>query len=238
MKMRSLRPIAMITLATERILSSRSQNNIPASLEMTRNETPSLLKRTSNLFLLAAALFVPSTLHAGSAEKWTPSSQNSRQSLTYSASADLLGKSTPIIVVFGCDPTWDKTSAGTLGFDLTVKNASKLKAFPFADFEGPDAVAAPAVRLTLTRKGKPPLILKTVASGSYSEIDAFTFNVSEVSKKAKSVPRSLLQALAEDGADRLEISISDPRNPALALTLTLAVAGRQAEFKNLLTGLK
>jgi len=196
------------------------------------------MKTALSFFLLAAAFFPASTLQADSAGKWTSSRQNSRQSLTYSASADLLGKLMPITVVFACDPTWDKVSAGTLGFDLTVKNPSKIKAFPFDDFEGPDVVAAPEVLLTLTRQGKPPLILKTVASGSYSEIDAFTFSVSEVSKKTKSLPRSLLQALAEDSAQSLEISISDPRNRALALKVTLSVAGKQAAFKTLLSGLK
>ena len=177
-------------------------------------------------------------LRAESEGIWTNSVKNTRQSLTYSTTVPLLGQPTPITVVFGCDPTWDKESTGTLGFDVSVKNPSKIKAFAFHDFEGPDAVAAAEVRVTLTRKDKSLLSFKTSASGGFSELDVFTFYISEVSKITQSVPRSVLQALAENEAESLKITISDPRKPKLVMELVIPVAGQQAKFKTLLTGLK
>jgi hypothetical protein len=169
---------------------------------------------------------------------WSSSAKNTRQTLSHSSQPVLLGLTTPVVVVFACDPTWDKESSGTLGFDVSIKNPSKITSFPFADFEGPDAVAAPDVRVTLIRKGQPPLSFKALASGGFSEVDTFTFYISEVSKLTKSVPRSILQALAENEAESLKITLSDPRNAKLALELVIPVAGQQAKFKTLLAGLK
>ena len=198
------------------------------------------MKPCLSFFLLTATFVLTAEmpLLADSAGKWTSSVERSRHSLTYSSTATLLGQETPITLTFGCDPTWDKDSSGTLGFDLSIKNPSAIEAFPFDSFEGPDAVAAPEVRVTITRPGEAPLTFKTSASGSYSEADVFTFNISEVSKESSSVPRSILEALAKNDVESLKVTIADPANPKLTLDLTLFVAGRQAEFKALLTGLK
>lgn len=191
-----------------------------------------------HLLLAALALLLPATLLADTPGKWTSSTKHTRHSLTYSTKATLLGQSTPIDLVFGCDPTSDKQSSGTLGFDLSIKNPAQLKPFPFADFEGPDAVAAPEVRLTINRPGKPPLSFKTPASGFYSEADVFVFSVAEVSKKAKSTPRSILKSLASEPADSITLTITDPRDPKHALELSIPVTNKQADFETILTGLK
>ncbi len=188
--------------------------------------------------LAALALLLAANLHADTPGKWASASKHTRHSLTYSAKATLLGQSTPIDLVFGCDPTSDKQSSGTLGFDLSIKNVSKLKAFPFNDFEGPDAVAAPDVRLTITRPGKPPLTFKTPASGFYTEANVFVFSVAEVSKKAKSTARSILKTLASEPADSITLSIIDPRDPKHVLELSVPVTNKQADFQTVLTGLK
>lgn len=196
------------------------------------------MKSTLRIVLLACSLFLSTPAPAAPAGQWKSSVKHTRQTLTYTASASLLGQATPVTIVFGCDPTSDKEGSGTLGFDIEIKNASKLKAFPFGDFEGPDAVAAAEVRVTLTRKDKPVLTFKTTASGWHSEENTFCFGVSEVSKKSKSVPRSILQALAENDAEGLKITIADPRKTAPELVFTVPVDGKQAEFRTLLTGLK
>ena len=190
------------------------------------------------LFLAALALLLTTTLLADTPGKWESASKHTRHSLTYSTKATLLGQSTPIDLVFGCDPTSDKQSSGTLGFDLSIKNVSKLKSFPFNDFEGPDAVAAPDVRLTITRPGKPALTFKTPASGFYTDANVFVFIVAEVSKKAKSNPRSILKTLASEPADSLTLSIIDPRDPKHTLELSVPVTNKQADFQTVLTGLK
>ncbi len=190
------------------------------------------------LFLFVASVLPAGMLHADSPGKWKDSVEGSRRSLSNSFMATLLGHTVPVTVTFRCDPTWDMESSGTLGFKVAIKNPAKISGFPFNDFEGPDAVAAPEVRMTLISKDLPPRTFKASASGSYSEIDVFSFDVSEVSKKPKSVQRSLLQALAGSDSETLKISIAPPGKPDLALDLTLSVSGKQTEFQSLLTGLK
>lgn len=187
---------------------------------------------------LCVSVLSSGSLHAGSVGKWTDSLEGSRRSLSNSFSATLLGQTTPVTVTFGCDPTWDKQSSGTLGFLVAVKNTDKITSFPFVDFEGPDAVAAPEVRLTLTGKNLPPRTFKTTASGSFYDEHIFHFDSSEVSKKSKSIQRSLLEALASGDFETLKISIFPPGKPELALDLTLSVTGKQSVFQSLLTGLK
>lgn len=188
--------------------------------------------------LAALALLLAANLQAETPGKWECACKHTRHSLTYSTKATLLSQTTSITLVFGCDPTSDKQSSGTLGFDLSIKSVSKLKSFPFSDFEGPDAVAAPDVRLTITRPGKAALSFKTSASGFYTDADVFVFSVAEVSKKAKSVPRSFLKTLASEPADSITLTIIDPRDPKHVLELSVPVTNKQADFQTVLTGLK
>jgi len=196
-------------------------------------KTPNI-KQTILAVLAAGSL----ALNAGEAGIWKPASSDSRRTLTYSSTQTLLGAPTPVAVEFQCDPKSGNQVFGTLGFDLTIGKTSVLKAFPFDDFEGPDAKASASVHAVLTRAGKPALTLKSQASGSVPDENAFCFSVAELSKQKKSVPKSLLQALAEPGAESLLITVSDPRDPKLALQVTVPVAGRQAEFQALISGLK
>lgn len=190
------------------------------------------------LLLATLSLLLSITVSAETHEKWTGSTKHTRHSLTYSTKAPLLGHTTAIDLAFVCDPTSDKNSSGTLGFDLSIKNPAELKPFPFADFEGPDAVATADLRLTITRPGKAPLSFKTPASGYYSDADVFVFSVAEVSKKAKSTPRSILKTLASEPADSITLTITDPRNPKHSLELSVPVTNKQADFQTIITGLE
>ncbi len=188
-------------------------------------------KRTVLAVLAAGSM----ALNAGS---WKSAAPDSRHTLTYSATQELLGSATPVTVEFQCDPKSGNQVFGTLGFDLTVGKTSGLKAFPFDDFEGPDAKAPATVHAVLSREGMPALTFKSQASGSVPDDNAFCFSVAELSKQKKSVPKSLLQALAEPGAESLLITVSDPRNPKPALQVVVPVAGRHADFQALISGLK
>lgn len=195
----------------------------------------------THLLLLLTAVLVAGPVFPAQAEApgtWKSSTRLSQNLLVYAATPTLLGIPTPVSVEFRCDPTWDKNSAGTLGFDISLKNPARLKGFPFNDFEGPDAQASAVVQAVVTRKAKPPLTLKMNGGGWYSEEKTFVFGVSEVSKKSQSTPKTLLRALADEGAESLLITISDPRNPKLRFEFSLPVADQQAAFANLLTGLK
>lgn len=195
-----------------------------------------IAKRLSLIALLLTIL--PRLSPAGTTEKWETSSQADRHSLTYSSTAGLSGISTPFSVEFQCDPKSTREIHGTLGFDLTIRNTSKLTVFPFDDFEGPDAAAAPVVKATVARSGKAPLTFVTTASGSIPSNNQFCFGVSEPSRKSRSTPKSILQALAAADTESVQITVADPRNPALKLEVQIPVAGRQADFQRLLSGLK
>lgn len=154
----------------------------------------------------------------------------------------LLGKPTRISLVFMCDLVSTGQVHGTLGFDLEVDGVAGLAAFSFDDFEGPDASAGAAGRkpmeLIVRRAGKEPLTLKVVPSGSTPQVGSFRFGVADLSKAPKSPSRTLLRALEAADAQSLQIIITDTRKPTVKLDVTVPVAGRQADFKTLLTGLK
>lgn len=185
------------------------------------------MKPSIHLIAAAAALVSASFSHAGS---WQEAKAHDRSTLTYSDDV--------CTVTFSCDPTSEKDMEGTLGFDLGVKGAGESARFPFSEFEGPDAAASPVVTVTITRQAGAPLEFTAEASGSFSDESTFTFGVAEVSKKAKSVPRSILEALAEPGADSLRLVVADPRPSGKSLQFTIPVAGRGEEFQKLIACLK
>lgn len=186
---------------------------------------------------LAALASVLSCVTPARADSWEDGKSYNRSVLTYSGRASLLGRMTEVVVTFNCDTTAEKDIRGTLGLDIGIKGTDFLAEFPFSDFEGPDAEFSPLVQAVITRTGEAPFEVSTQASGWFSDESTFTFGFSEVSKKAKSPPRGLLEALAATGAETLRLVISDPRPSGKSLTLDISVAGREEAFRKLLEGL-
>jgi len=190
---------------------------------------------------LIALITVPApALAQGGDAKWEPlKSQANARSLQYSATAPLLGKPTSVSLKFYCDTTRTKTETGALGFDLVIAKVADLAPFGFDAFEGPDAPAGKRklLRATVTRPGKPPLVLDLAPAGWSPDGPNFAFGVAAPSGQAGSSARTLLRALAE-GADTLSISITDAKNPKLKLEINVPVADRAADFKSLIAGLK
>ncbi len=187
------------------------------------------------LAALAAMFLVAASAQAGT---WKSEKAHSRTELTYSAEASLLGKEVPFTIAFGGDPTSEKDVEGTLGFDLKIKDTDRLAGFPFADFEGPDAVAGAIVKATLTRSGAAPLEISSQSSGSFYDENIFSFSASEVSKKKNSGLRKLLEALGQPGAESLRLVISDPRSGGKSLEFVIPVAGREEDFQKVIDGLR
>lgn len=189
----------------------------------------------SIVFATSAIALTPPT--GGTWEK--PRNDNpGLRSLVYVASAPLLGKKTLFTVAFFCDPNVSKNSAGALGFDVTVDTA-QLKAFNFESFEGPDAVASgkKLMQITVLQQGKAVLTVNSELSGSTPDTGRFNFGVSDLSRTANSTSKSVLRRLAED-ADTLQLTVTDFKNPKLKLAFSVPVAGKQADFKALLAGVK
>lgn len=191
--------------------------------------------------MLACALAGPAAAQAPG--KWsTDKLGDTGRTLAYEATVPLLGKPIKINLVFMCDPVSKGEVNGTVGFDLYLHKVAALKPFAFDDFEGPDAVAGDKGRkpmeLIVKRKDKAPLTLKVVPSGFTPHMTNYGFGLAAMSKEPKSDAKTLLRALESADAESLQIIITDTRNPKLKLDLTVPVAGRQADFKTLLTGLK
>jgi len=194
----------------------------------------------SGLFLLLAAFFALPACAQVANEKWQPvKKEPSAHTLSYSATATLLGKPTPVSLKFFCDTTRSSTETGALGFDLTIDQIATLAPFDFEPFEGPDAPAARRnlMKITITRPGKPPLVVNTSAAGWSPDGPNFAFGISDESYRAGTTSRTLLRALA-DGADTFAISITDSKNPKVKLELSVPVGQKTADFKALLAGLK
>lgn len=179
------------------------------------------------------------SVHAAGAGKWVSSKSGSGRSLTYSGTATVMGKPTPITLKFYCDTTYSASEKGAIGFELTFAHVAALAPFGFDNFEGPDAPAfsKELLMLVIARKGKPPLTFKLAPNGSYPEEGSFSFGAAEVTHEPVSTPKSIIRALS-DGAESLRITITDFRNPKLKLDVTIPVAGQETAFKSLLTGVK
>ncbi len=170
--------------------------------------------------------------------QWKVNQHENTRFLGFSTSVPLLGKVTQVEVVFYADPTPSKNDIhSTLGFDFFVEGTGKLAAFNFEAFEGPDANPGRAMQITITRNGKPPLILKLTPSGASPSEGKFIFGLADMSRKITSESKTILKALADD-ALTMQIVVTDVRNANIKLALTIPVAERQADFKALLTGLK
>jgi hypothetical protein len=137
------------------------------------------------------------------------------------------------------DTTYTANEKGAVGFDLTLGHVAALAPFHFDDFEGPDApaVAKELLGVTITRKGQAPLSFKVGPSGSYPEEGSFTFEGSDITHKAVSTAKSIIRAIGDD-AEELRFTITDYRDAKLKIELAIPLAGKQAEFKALLAGVK
>lgn len=176
----------------------------------------------------------PASVAATPQGPWKAARAGSLRSLSYDATASLLGKATPITVKFYRDPTNTRTEAGFLGVDVVFRNVAQLKPFHFDDFEGPDATTQgkKPMRVTLTRKDKPALTASLDVSGSVPDNNQFVIGFGQESRQKSGFPLALLQALA-DGAESVQFTITNPRDAKLKLDFTVPVAGTQAQFRTL-----
>jgi len=182
-------------------------------------------------FVLALTLAAPGT--------WTREHQEKSRSLTYTGTATLLGKKTPVKVRFYCNPERTRDSTGVIGYQLEVASPASLKPFDFDDFEGPDAPshARKLLQASVLRGGKSVHSMRESPSGWYAVHDAFAFEVSDVFDEPGSSAKKTLRALTQD-ADTFRITITDYRKAELKLEVTVPVTGKRGEFKWLLAELK
>lgn len=192
---------------------------------------------SGSVFLLLSAI-VPARAESPEPKWEVEMTENGARHLNYIATVSLLGKQIPIGLTFRCDLTETEFEHGTLGFDLYIKNVEPLESFHFEDFEGPDAAASgrKLLHVAVLRKGSPPLNFDFAPSGSIPSERNFYFGIADVTT-ARSPEKELLQALA-NGAETLELSITDSRDPKVKLEVTVPVYGKEKDFKAMLEGLK
>jgi hypothetical protein len=189
-----------------------------------------------------ASLSLSSLAQTGTtaAGKWEyTTDENGLRNHSYTATMPLLGKPTLVTVNFYCYPRSTKDIQGALGMDVYVANIGNLKPFSFMAFEGPDAdtQGKKLLQVAVDRPSKKPYVIDVLVNGWSPHEKNFAFGISAESRLVKSTERSILQMIADD-AERIQFTLTDPKNPKLKLEVLVPVAGKQAEFKALLKGLK
>lgn len=168
-------------------------------------------------------------------ERWSPvTRQYNTVEMTYRAVAPLMDRKVPIALRFWCNST-RKGGVGGLGLEIVVGDYEALAPFDFLAFEGPDAPAGgqKLVHVAMRRSGKPPVAVTTAVNGWISpDPPGFAFGVPGLVTERTSPGKSILSTLA-DGADALEVAITDFRDRTRTLQLGVPVAGHRAEFQAL-----
>ncbi len=172
-------------------------------------------------------------------ETWKRDQEGKSRSLTYSGTATLMGKQTPVTLRFYCNPERTKNATGVIGYDLAIAHPDSLKPFDFDDFEGPDAPSyrRKLLQASVLRGGKTVHSMRESPSGSYVPGDAFMFEVTDVFDEPGSSAKKTLRALAKD-ADAFRITITDYKKADLKLEVTVPIKGKRSDFEWLLAGLR
>jgi hypothetical protein len=181
-------------------------------------------------FVLALTIAAPGT--------WTRQHQEKSRSLTYTGTATLLGKETPVTLRFYCNPERTADGTGVIGYELEVANPDALKPFDFDDFEGPDAPthARKLLQASVLRGGKSVHSVRESPSGFYVR-NVFVFEVSKVFDEPGSSAKKTLRALTQD-AGAFRITITDYRKADLKLEVTVPIKGKRGDFAWLVAELK
>lgn len=199
-------------------------------MRMKPSERYDLPMRLLPFFLALTVAAAPGT--------WKREHQEKSRSLTYAATATVLGKQTPVTVRFSCNPERKGDSTGVIGYQLEVANPDALKPFSFDDFEGPDAPTHTRKLLTASvlRSGKSVHSMRESPSGYYVR-NVFVFEVSNVFDQPNSSAKKTLLALAQD-AEAFRIAITDSRKADLKLEVTVPIAGQRGDFEWLIADLQ
>src|SRR5215831_2267979 len=199
----------------------------------------------SRLLLLGTCLAALSAPIAAGAQPrpakgvWSQSTDGKGRMLTYTSEAAILGQETRVEARFYCNPEKTKMTTGAIGFELEIANPEKIKSFHFDDFEGPDAVAGKRQLLTaaVARANGTEQRFQASPSGSYSVMESFVFEVSEVFYRTGSPARKVLEALRTE-ASSLRVVIVDDQVSTTRIELTIPMTGRSDAFRWLLADLK
>jgi len=128
---------------------------------------------------------------------------------------------------------------GLLNLEFTVSPAQSIDGFDFEYFDGPDAPAREErlMKITVTQ-GSDHFVHTLYQNGYWSAevTDGFAFQSADLTRDAQSEVRALLEQLRE-GAQSLEIAITDGRNHSLVLSATFPLSGSRSVFEALLEGI-
>jgi hypothetical protein len=132
-----------------------------------------------------------------------------------------------------------KGRTGILALEFTVSPATSIKGFDFEYFEGPDAPARDRklMRITVTRNGK-RFVQTFYQNGFWSAevADGFVFETAAITRDKRSEVRKLFDQLRQ-GAQSIEIAVTDGRNHALVLSAAFPLSDSKPVFEALLKGI-
>lgn len=180
---------------------------------------------------------------------WSSNTDANSRSLTYSATTTLLGKATPVELLFGCQVTANQCVKKSSNIDFVILKTGPLKPFNFDAFDVSSTankkVENLLMQITIKRKGQPDLDRKMRAAGTEPSQGFFVFHLNPNSVVVEQNPKEqpngvpeILQAIAAEGATSLTIRVTDSKDAKLKLELTVPIAGKQADFQALLKGMR
>lgn len=128
---------------------------------------------------------------------------------------------------------------GLLNLEFTVSPARSIKGFDFEYFEGPHAPVRgeELMRITVTAGGK--RFVHTLKQNGYwsGEVaDGFVFQTADITRNKRSQVRKLLDQLRQ-GAQSIEIAVTDGRNHTTVLSAAFPLSGSKPVFAALLKGI-
>ncbi|HSA89886.1 MAG TPA: hypothetical protein VLF42_08325 [Burkholderiales bacterium] len=132
-----------------------------------------------------------------------------------------------------------KGITGVLALEFAVSPMSSIKGFDFEYFHG---VGAPVgsqelMRITITKGGKP--FVHTLGAGGYLSSyvrDGFVFHAEHLARDKQGQVRKVLDQVLQ-GAESLEVAITDGRNRAIVLSATFPLTGSKPVVEALLKGI-
>jgi hypothetical protein len=131
-------------------------------------------------------------------------------------------------------------TTGDLSMEFTISPSSKIPGFDFEYFEGPDAPAGgkKLMTITLNQGGRRTKFQVGLGGWFSAEIDdGFVFGSVTPTRAKTGYMRKVVEGIL-DGAESVEIAVSDGNDPSKVIVATFPVATGKPSFQALMRGIK
>jgi hypothetical protein len=169
------------------------------------------------------------------ANEWETSvAENGMVEISTSTKSIIFGTERVVLLHIYCskyEKHESKTAKGMCGLEFDVSSANEIKEFYFGDFEGP----TPNAEAVMTIKANPGQEHVIRPAGWYSAVDpvrfAFGFDY-QLKGKNVGVVGGLLDDI-KNGANSIEITITDSREPSKKIHASFSVIENRDDFQKI-----